>query len=184
MALQTIEEEDIEFLKRGINHPSINRFLSIRPKNGTQMRRRFEQFIADENGINLVVVPQEGEFEGEPVGHVWINPIDERNDTGIIGVWFVPKAQRKKYAHDALIHLMDHAFKQVGLRRLEINTADSNKVIRRLCKRAGFEHEVERRGVEFVDGEFVSHHKYGILAEEWLGRDELLEMLYGSRHPS
>lgn len=178
--LKTIAEEDLDFLQRGVNHPSINPFLSIRPKNRTQMRRRFEQFISDENGINLVVVPQDGEFEGEPVGHVWINPIDELNGTGIVGVWFLPKAQRKQYAHDSLVHLVDHAFEQVGLRRLEINTADSNVVIRRLCKRGGFTHEVERRGVEFIDGEFVSHHKYGILAEEWEGRDELLENIYGS----
>lgn len=178
--LKTVEEEDLEFLQKGLNHPSIRHFLNSTPTNGFEMRRRFEEFVSDERGINLVVVPRAGDFEGQRVGHVWINPIKEREDSGIIGLWFLPEAQRNKYAQDAMLHLIDHAFEQVGLRRLEINTADTNRVIQRLSERAGFEHEVQRREAEFVDGEYVTHHKYGLLAEDWVGLDELLEKLYRS----
>lgn len=177
--LKTVEQEDIEFLQKGRNHPSIARFMETTPSNREQIKQHFEQ-MSQGNGVHLIVVPTEGRFEGEPVGYVFIDPIDNRALQGMLGVWLLPEAQQNKYAQDALGHLVDHAFRKIGLHRLMVKTNEKNKTIQRMCERFGFTHEGTIREREFIDGEYQDSYVYGLLASEYVGLDEVLDSVFGS----
>lgn len=165
--LQTVEEEDIPFLQKGRHHPSIRPYVIETPQNRAQTRERFERIESDDDGVCLLIVPSEGDYEGEPVGYVHIYPIYEDFSGGNLGVWILPKAQRRQYLQEAMVHLADYAFDQLGLRRLSVETVETNKPIISACKSAGFTHEGTYRSVEFMDGEWLDMHRYGILRPEY-----------------
>lgn len=177
--LKTVEEEDVPFLQRGSNHPSLRRFATDTPRNRVQVRNRFEGMECDDDGICLLIVPSAGEFEDEPVGYIHVYPIYEDHLGGNLGVWLLPKAQRNKFLQDAMVHVIDHAFNQVGLRRITVETVDLNKPVTRACKRAGFTHEGTYRQVRFVDGEWRDAHQYGILRSEFPSLEECVADIFG-----
>lgn len=167
--LRTVEEEDIEFMVDGRNRPAVQRSFDSRPTNGVEMRRRFEQFVCDDSGINLVVVPRDGDIEGEPIGHIWVNPIVELSGIGTLGLWVLPEARDSEYVREAPIRLIDYAFMDGAIRRLETTALDSNELVQGLMERAGFEHEGRVREAEYVDGNCQDIDMYGLLAENWTG---------------
>lgn len=167
--LQTVEKEDIEFLIEGRNRPAVQRAFDSRPANEQEMRQRFEQFVCDGRSINLAVVPRDGEFAGEPIGHVWVNPIDELSGIGTFGLWYLPEARESEHAREAPVQLIDYAFTSGALRRLKATAMDANEVLQRVVDRAGFEHEGRIRKAEFADGEYRDVNVYGLLAENWNG---------------
>lgn len=171
--LKTVEKEDMDLLHRGQNHPSIARFMTAMPYNRPKVEEYFKEITQGDN-LHLLVVPREGEFEGEAIGHVFINPLQKEVDRGILGIWLLPKAQRRAFAKDAMAHLIDYAFESIGLRRLSVQTNEKNKVIQRYCERAGFTHEGTLREREFLEGEYRDVYVYGLLASEWDGVSQLL----------
>lgn len=178
--LKTVEEDDIGFLQRGRNHPSLRRFITDSPYNRVQTRKEFEQIDSDDSGINLLIVPSQGEFAGEPVGYVHIYPVYPKRRGGSIGTWLLPKAQRNKYIQDAMLHLIDYAFEQYGFRRLTTETVEKNKPVIRACERTGFTKEGTIREATFMDGEWVDMYRFGLLRSEFPGLDVACEHVFGS----
>lgn len=174
--LRTVERDDLEFLHRGNNHPSIARFLSGTPSNMPTIESEHEQQVKTDT-VRLLVVPREGEFGDEPVGLVYMY-VDDTRTMGIGGVWLLPEAQRQKFTQDALIHFIEYAFGPYGLHRIEVRTSEQNRVIQRLCDRWGFSHEGVIREREFRDGEYADLERYGLLVHEWPGKEPLLDNVF------
>lgn len=177
--LKAVEEEDIEFLQRGRNHPSLRRFITDSPINRAQMRQEFEQIFCDDSGLHFLIVPREGKFAGEPVGNVNVYPVYSKRRGGNIGMWLLPKAQRNKFIQDALLHVIDYAFNQYGFRRLTSETVEKNRPVIRACERVGFEREGTIREARYMDGEWVDIHQYGLLRDEFPGLEVALDHVFG-----
>lgn len=171
--LKTIEREDLGFIHRGQNHPSIARFLSVTPTTMAEVEQMYEQ-QAQGNSVRLLIVPRDGEFADEPVGVIYMNPMGEDRIQGITGIWLIPEAQRNKYAEDACICFHDYAFNDYNLHRVLVKTSEQNLPVQRLCKRIGFTEEGRLRKREVRDGEYHDLLLYGQLASEWPGREQLL----------
>lgn len=176
--LRTVEPEDLEFIHRGVNHPSIAQFLSATPSNMIEVEDQFERRTEGDN-VQLLIVPREGEFADEPVGMVYMNPIGSQRVQAIAGLWLVPEAQRNKFAQDAVIHFGTYAFEKFKIHRMEVRTSEKNTVIQRMCERLGFTHEGTIREREFREGEYCDLELYGMLADEWPGTETLLEEVFG-----
>lgn len=174
--LRTLEPEDVGFIKRGRNNPSIARFLSARPLTQPEAEEELQRYLESE-GVHFVLVPTEGRLSGEPIGHVYVDPI-RNGDTGNLGVWVLPDAQRNKFTEEGLVHLIEYAFTELGLRRLWIRTNELNRVVQRTAERAGFTQEGVLRESEYLDGEYRDGIMYAMLAREWMGRDTALDRLY------
>lgn len=175
--LRTVEEDDIEFLQRGVNHPKIRRYIGVfrTPVNSEQYRETFESIYCDEDGVSLLVVPLEGEHGGEPIGSVQLYPINDTRGWANFGIWFLPEVWGNGYATEASAYLIDYGFQQLRLHRIAAVVDGPNTASRTLCDRLGFVHEGTSREFGFVDGEYVDGERYGLLADEWDGPSMILD---------
>ncbi|WP_276299908.1 GNAT family N-acetyltransferase [Halorussus lipolyticus] len=178
LELRTVEKEDIEFLQRGRNHPELRKFITDTPLNGVETEQYFEAVDSDSDSVNLLMVPKEGEFAGEPVGYIQVYPIDWTHGDADIGFWVLPKAQRNRYATDATLHVVAHAFEQLGLHRLTFKTAEANEALIEGNEAFGhfFKPEGGKRELYTVDGERVDQVQFGLLKSEWEGLETMLHI--------
>jgi ribosomal-protein-alanine N-acetyltransferase len=175
--LQTVEEEDIEFLQRGVNHPKVRRYIGVfqTPINGERYQEMFESIDSDEEGVSLLAVPHEGEHADEPVGSVQLYPINDAQGWANFGVWFIPEVWGDGYATEASAYLIDYGFRQLRLHRISAVVDAPNEASSALCTRLGFIHEGISREQRFVDGEYVDVKRYGLLVDEWGGPEVILD---------
>ncbi len=70
--LQPVDEDDIEFLLEGVNHPKVRQYIGVfrRPYSEARYREELWPIDTDDTGVTLLATPTSGAFEGEPVGTV------------------------------------------------------------------------------------------------------------------
>jgi ribosomal-protein-serine acetyltransferase len=87
-----------------------------------------------------------------------------------IGYWLDQQAEGRGHMTAAVSALLRHGFRELGLNRIEIRAGVRNRRSRAIPRRLGFRHEGTLRQAEWVDGRFVDHAIYGLLAAEWAER--------------
>ncbi|PSH00297.1 MAG: hypothetical protein BRC28_00240 [Nanohaloarchaea archaeon SW_4_43_9] len=81
--LRTIEEEDIEFLRDGINNPEIREFLTARkPVNLEQEKEFFQDIISNQKDIHLAIC-----IEEKIIGIVSLEEVEDEIRVAKIGIW-------------------------------------------------------------------------------------------------
>jgi RimJ/RimL family protein N-acetyltransferase len=174
VTLHTIEEEDIEFLQRGRNHPDIRRPLTdVEPQNGEQFREQFENSISgDGDGFGFLICRTEDEddeeAEPQPVGAVHVPWVRTKHGSGMLMYWVMPEHQGNGYVTEATRLVLDFAFEERRLAKVYAIVLESNVGSQRVLEKLGFEREGVHRKETFVDGERRDNYRYGLLADEWL----------------
>jgi len=162
VALRTVEEEDLPFLRDHRNDPATRRPMTFdRPTNMAQQRDRFEDLYDGDDVVLLACV------DGEPVGHVALFHVDDSAGHAEVGYWLTPDEQGNGYATEAVSLLLDYAFAERRLHRVRARAIETNEASRALLERLGFTHEGVQRDEEYVGGEHVDTHLFGLLAREW-----------------
>ena len=174
--LKPADEEDIQFLQEGVNHPAVRQYVSLFRTPYTEERFRDELWpIEHEAGnVSLLAVPTEGEFESEPVGSVQLYPLQDGDGYANFGIWFHPDAWGNGYALEASVYLIEYGFQQLRLHRISATTLTRNQAANTLCERLGFVHEGTARETQFVDGEYLDVERYGLLVDEWTSPETIL----------
>ncbi|PSP28042.1 N-acetyltransferase [Halobacteriales archaeon QH_2_65_14] len=175
--LRPPEEEDIEFLQEGVNHPKVRQYISMFRRPYTEERYRDELWPVDsgEDGVTLLAVPTDGEFADDPVGSVQLYPVQDADGYANFGVWFHPDAWGHGFALEASAHLIEHGFRSLRLHRVSATTMGPNDAAGRLCERLGFIHEGTAREAQFADGDYVDLDRWGLLADEWDSPEAVLD---------
>ena len=103
--------------------------------------------------------------------------------SGTIGYWIDQAHAGNGYIAEAVVVVMQFAFEQLGLHRVEICIVPRNERSRRIVEKFDVREEgVAQRYLE-INGVWEDHIRYGITAEEWTDRrDELMADL-GRRRP-
>lgn len=125
-----------------------------------QTQRQF----GENNGFKTALVVN-GRIAGL-IGHVGINWTDR---VASLGYWLVEAHQGRGYMTLACRAYIHHAFRELGLNRLEIRAATENHRSRAIPERLGFRLEGTIRDAEWLYDHFVDHAVYGLLAREWQG---------------
>ena len=84
-----------------------------------------------------------------------------------IGYWIAAKFQGKGIVTDACRALMEHAFEEWKLNRVEIHCATGNKKSCAIPERLGFQLEGVLQKALFVHGKYLDSNVYGMLARDW-----------------
>ena len=103
------------------------------------------------------------------------NVIRGAMQSGTIGYWIDQRHAGRAYVAEGVALLIQFAFEQLGLHRVEICIVPRNVNSRRVMEKLGLRSEgVALRYLE-INGEWEDHIRYAMTAEEWeIRRDELV----------
>lgn len=120
--------------------------------------------FADNNGFNCGI-----RYNGKLVGCIGFHNIDWHNKQTSMGYYLSNQAQGNGIMTKSVQALINYAFFQLHLKRIEIRCGEYNFKSRSIPERLGFTTEGIIRNGENLYGHFHNLIVYGLLAEEWNG---------------
>ena len=93
--------------------------------------------------------------------------------SGSLGYYIAADFARRGYMSEGLSLVLDRAFTDLKLHRLEANAQPGNAASLGLIQRLGFRKEGFSPAYLQIDGVWRDHERWAILAEEWLGANGL-----------
>lgn len=144
-------------------HPGHQRADTRRYLRGARLAR------ARSSAFEYVIAERAG---GAVVGIVSLHRLDWSRLSCGLGYWVRASRQRRGYATEAARAAVDHGFRQLRLHRIEAHVALDNYASQRVPEKLGFTHEGVARENEFVNGRWLDHIQYGIVARDVLGPAE------------
>lgn len=108
--------------------------------------------------------------DGRIGGVVGFHAIDRRLRSTAIGYWLGAAYEGQGLVTLAVVSLLDLAFGECALARIEIRAAPGNQRSRAIPERLGFHEERVVRRAEWLGDRWVDHVVYGITADEWRAR--------------
>ncbi|MFC7140899.1 GNAT family N-acetyltransferase [Halosimplex aquaticum] len=165
VTLRPPEDEDLDFLQRNHNDPDVRRSMPrVHPQNREATREEYVEGYDESVGL-LICDGEAGDTER--LGFCALFAIDGDSGRAEVGAWLAPDAEGQGYATEALSLLVDYAFDERRLDRLNAGRLATNDRSAALLDRVGFVEEGRRREYYYVGGEHVDRVEYGLLASEW-----------------
>jgi ribosomal-protein-serine acetyltransferase len=120
------------------------------------------QQFANNNGWNCGI-----SYHGKLVGVIGFHSIDWANRKTSIGYWLGAAFEGKGLMTRATRALVQHAFSELKLNRVEIRCAVGNHKSNAIPTRLGFKKEGVVGQAELLYGRYVDHAIYGMVADRW-----------------
>ncbi|HEV8592565.1 MAG TPA: GNAT family protein, partial [Pyrinomonadaceae bacterium] len=111
---------------------------------------------------------------GKMVGQIGYNHFDPQDQKTEIGYWIAADAQGKGLVTRSCIALVDNAFTNLKLNRIELHCGTENLKSRRIAERLGFKEEGVERQAEWLHDRFIDLVVYSMLKTEWNAVDKAL----------
>lgn len=109
-------------------------------------------------------------FEDSFVGVCGFQPIHRANRRGEIGYWLAPNAEGQGIMTAAVRALVDHAFLELGLNRVQIQCGARNYKSQAIPQRLGFVEEGAMQQGELLHGTYHDLITFRMLRSEWAVR--------------
>ena len=105
------------------------------------------------------------------VGYIGLSNISWSNRTADLAVFIAePENRRKQLGTDAISSILNYAFDELNLHRVQLDVVGYNDAAIRAYHKLGFTHEGTRREHGARDGHRYDVLLFGILADEWRTR--------------
>ena len=165
VALRMVEREDETLVQRAHNDPAVRVPVGLRhPENGRQVESYFEEQVESDDSINLLAC-----VDGTPVGQVVAMDLDRTRPE--LSYWLLPEYHGEGYGTEAVSLLVEYCFETFDAPGLYAQAFADNEPSWKLLERLGFEREGRLREDRFVRGDHRDTVHYGLLREEWRGRE-------------
>jgi RimJ/RimL family protein N-acetyltransferase len=116
--------------------------------------------------------------DGTPVGWFGLWGISFTHRWAEVGAQIgEPAYVSQGFGSDAMLLTVEYGFRWLDLRRLFLTTFGHNVRAQRQIEKCGFMPEGRRRRWVFQDGQYRDFLFYGLLREEWPGREVMTERL-------
>lgn len=106
-------------------------------------------------------------FNKELVGVAGFNSFDWKNSIGYIGYWLASDYQGHGIITRSVQALINYAFDELKLNRIDIRAATENYKSRAIPERLGFSKEGTLKQAEWLYDHYVDHNIYGMVKEDW-----------------
>lgn len=116
----------------------------------------------DKEGLDVGIF-----YEEKQIGGIGLFPWDTANKKTSVAYWLTEDFQGKGIMNDALKVLIEYAFTEMKLNRIEITVAIENTRSSALPKKLGFTLEGIAREAGWLYDHFVDLDVYSLLAKEW-----------------
>jgi ribosomal-protein-serine acetyltransferase len=157
-ALNALVERNLEHIREWSAWLSRERSV----ENTRAFIRRNLARTAEDDGYALAIW-----HRGEMAGQIEYNYIDWQNRKTEIGYWLGAEFQGRGLVTKSCRALVDHAFGELGLNRVEMRCAVENLRSRRVPERLGFRQEGVLAQAEWMHDHFHDLVVYAVLAGEW-----------------
>jgi ribosomal-protein-serine acetyltransferase len=127
----------------------------------TYIKRSLERFAAG-NGMSLGIW-----VDNKLVGGVGFHYFDRSHKKTEIGYWLAGWMEGQGIMTRCVARLLEYAFDELKLNRVEIRCATANQRSRRIPERLGFIQEGVLRQAGWVNDHYEDHIVYSLLAPEW-----------------
>ncbi|WP_371993708.1 GNAT family N-acetyltransferase [Shewanella sp. 10N.286.54.B9] len=107
-------------------------------------------------------------YRGELVGNISFNSIDKKLRKVEIGYWLSQGYQGKGIVSRSVTKLIELAFNQLKMDKVEAFVAIENQASRSVCERLGFKLEGVITRAEQLNGRMYDHAAYGLQRNDWL----------------
>lgn len=132
--------------------------------------RRYEEMylkkFANNEGLSTAII-----YKGQFVGKIGINTIDWTLKKAEIGYYLDEAFQGSGIMTRATKGILDIAFNEYKLEKVEILAAVDNHKSRQIPERLCFKLEGINHQAEWLYDHYVDQAVYGLLASEWLGKE-------------
>lgn len=105
--------------------------------------------------------------EDEFAGSIGFNEVNKVHRRATIGYWLAASHQNKGVMTEACRALMEYAFNELQINRIEIHCAAKNYKSRAVPQRLNFQKEGVLRDYHLLHNEFTDIVIYSILRKEW-----------------
>ena len=145
--------------------PELKRFMSwahhSTPVTTAEHMRAAEVEWKEWKGWDFVIF-----FGDEVAGSIGLNRYDALWRSANLGYWIRSDLSGRGFATEAARAVIDFAFGELDLNRLELVADVDNLASQRVAEKAGFRFEGTKREGSWVDGRGVDVHSYGLLASD------------------
>ena len=116
--------------------------------------------------------------DGTPIGFFSLNWLVPHSRLAMLGARIGdPAYWGGGYGTDALLLLTDYAFDWLDMRKVWLSTTATNARVMRQMEKVGFSLESRDRRTAWQDGAWVDGLIYGLLREDWPGREAVIERI-------
>ncbi|MEO3944307.1 GNAT family protein [Gorillibacterium sp. CAU 1737] len=130
-----------------------------------------EKFIDFSPGTGRIMFTVET-LNGENVGGVNLNSIDERNGTFGIGIQMDRDHRGKGYGTRAMRILLRYAFLERRLNKFNVGVLEGNEGSATMMRKLGCIQEGEQRQVIYMDGRYSSMLLFGLTKDEFVEHEK------------
>lgn len=166
--LRELKREDISIINSWRNDPELISLLGapFRYINLDVDEKWFDSYMANRSTtIRCAIVT---ETEDTILGLISITSINQLNQSGVLHIMIGDKEnQGKGIGYFAVTEMINHAFSNLNLHRIELDVLTSNTVAQKLYEKCGFVKEGLRRKAVYKHGEYVDMYIYAILREDF-----------------
>lgn len=164
--LRPLERADMVISQSWINDEAVRKYLTARgPISFDQQIQYFETTQNSHKHRVLAIVLHEGD---RYIGNIGLHNIDWQSRVATSGTLIgETDCWGLGYAKEAKLLLLEHAFKDMGLRRVESKIMAPNVASARCQLACGYKLEGVSRQRHFRGGKYVDEHLYAILREDW-----------------
>lgn len=168
--LRAPDPSEVDDLIRWVTHPEVRRHLSRTAPLTRAEEEAWLRGLDTRRDVVLVLVLREGERAIGCVGLHGLGGPDRNAELGIsIGE---PDAWGQGYGSEAIVLMLDHAFRELNLHRVHLHVKATNPRAIACYERLGFVREGVRREVHWQDGAWVDGVLMSILDREWGARPQ------------
>ncbi len=162
-------EEAFALVRRNLDH--LRAWLPwVKEDHSLEDARSFIKYnlqqYAENKGFAMQIV-----FQNRVAGFIGYNTIDWQHRRTEIGYWIGASFQGQGLVTKACRALIDHAFNELKLNRVEMHCGTENEKSRKIPERLGFIEEGVLRGAEWVHDHYNDLVIYAMLASNWRARN-------------
>jgi ribosomal-protein-serine acetyltransferase len=108
-------------------------------------------------------------YDGQVAGSVGLEDIDQESGTAEIGYWLGEAYEGKGLVTNACRTLLDYAFRDLGLSRVQLRVQPTNERSKAVARRLDFQYEGTLRRAAKQYGRPIDLEVYSMLSDEWKG---------------
>lgn len=170
VCLRALKEEDWEGHYYNRFDTPARRLLNYEvelPPTVAEANQMVERFIDFKSGTGRLMFSIEN-ADGETIGGINLNSVDERNGTFSIGLQIDRDHRNKGYGRAAMRILFQYAFLERRLNKYYGSVLEGNIASSKMLKKMGCVEEGIRRQMVYMDGQYMDEILFGLTKDEFV----------------